>query len=90
MRDLNQVWTLHVMNNVQIVNPNIDASEKQVLLRNNFITNEAWLALILKDEMNKLNQHEFKPSDLNSLNFIPRLTKKEVKKQDRDNEEKQD
>ena len=40
--------------------------------------------------MNKLNQHEFKPSDLNSLNFIPRLTKKEVKKQDRDNEEKQD
>lgn len=43
------------MNNVQIVNPNIDASEKQVLLKNSFITNEAWLALILKDEMNKLN-----------------------------------
>ena len=57
-----------------------------MLLKNDFITDEARLALILKDEMNKLNHNEFKPSDPGSLNFKPRLTKNEVHKEERDNQ----
>ena len=52
---------------------------------NDFITDEARLALILKDEMNKLDQHQFKPSDPGSLDFKPRMTKKEVHMKERDN-----
>ena len=65
---------IHVVNNVVLANPNIDASDKQVLMRNDFITDENKLKKILESDKAR-EQITFKPSEPGSLNLRPKITK---------------